>query len=545
MNFLMRYLLQYDRGIIFSLVLMAIAVYLPFATNPFVFDDTHLFTAHTLANYLQQPFRLHDRFFSYVTLSFIWEFFEDLPMVYRLLNLSIHGINTVLLFQFLSKLSRLSTYSAGPEIAKTRIWFASAVFAVHPICTYAVGYAAQYSTLLATLFTLCMFICFTEGIASKKSRWLLLSVIFYTFAVFSKEHCIAAPIVTLFISLLFKNEGVALKKSICISWFFYIVIAICIVWVISNTKGLIGNSYESDAKLLAPTLNIGLDTTSLHILSILNQAGLFFKYLFLWCFPNPAWLSIDMRESFGSSVSTWQILRALAFVSYGAAAIYLLNYSRNLALLGLGLLYPWAFFFVEFSTIRIQEPFVLYRSYLWLPGLAICLICFPHAFKIRKAAILAMTIILLFFVCSSWDRLWSMSSSYRLWNDAAKLITPDTSGAARIYYNRGKALLEQKEWSRSVSDFQRVIHTNPENYQAHTNIGIAYYSLSLTDKAIEHFRNAQRIKSDYALAYFGEAMSLMKAKQRIAAEAAFKQACDLRHQASCALLTYIQNNLAK
>ena len=38
----------------------------------------------------------------------------------------------------------------------------------------------------------------------------------------------------------------------------------------------------------------------------------------------------------------------------------------RLGLLGFALLAPWLLFATELSAVRIQEQFVLYRSYLWM-----------------------------------------------------------------------------------------------------------------------------------------------------------------------------------
>jgi hypothetical protein len=526
---LQQYLREHDRGIIFSLILLACAVYLPFINNPFIFDDLSYFSGGNPVNFLNQDFEFRPRYFPYATLSVIWSFFLDIPVFYHLVSLLVHCINTIVLFYFLNRL--LIDSSSGN---KKHMWMGAAIYAVHPVATYAVGYTVQLSILMATLFTLSTFLSFIKGLLSQKYIWFLWSVIFYFLAVFSKEHSITAPAITVALCFLFRNEFQANKKAIALTWISYIAITILLSL---SFKGILGNPYEHDATMLFSTQKI--DTgVSLHTLSILNQCGLFFKYLFLWVIPNPAWMSIDIRPTFENYISVGSILKGIAFIGYGGTATYLLIASRK-RLIGFSLLYPWIFFLVDLSTIRIQEPFVLYRCYLWMPGMLVLISILLSGIRNNRAFNSIAGFILIILIASSWNRLWVMGNEYRLWNDAAILLdNQDTPGAARIYYNRGKALLTTKEWALSIGDFQRVIDIHPEIHQAHLNMGIAYYNLKLTDKALDAFNMSIDINPDNAPSYFGRAMALKRLGQAEVSEKAFKKACDLGHQASCIIISF-------
>jgi tetratricopeptide (TPR) repeat protein len=105
---------------------------------------------------------------------------------------------------------------------------------------------------------------------------------------------------------------------------------------------------------------------------------------------------------------------------------------------------------------------------------------------------------------------------------------------------RGKALLAEKEWALSIEDFRRVIDTHPEIYQAHANMGIAYYNMKLGDKALDAFNQSIDINPNYGLGYFGKAMALKKLGETEASGIALKKACDLGHQPSCIIISYTQ-----
>jgi tetratricopeptide (TPR) repeat protein len=154
--------------------------------------------------------------------------------------------------------------------------------------------------------------------------------------------------------------------------------------------------------------------------------------------------------------------------------------------------------------------------------------------------LIAVSAIVILITCS-WNRLWVMGNEYLLWNDAAILLeNQNLPGAARIYYNRGKALLKKEEWALSIEDFQRVVDIHPEIHQAYSNMGIAYYHLKSMDNALESFNKSVDINPNYALGHFGKAMTLKKMGQATASEDAFKTACDLGHQTSCIINSYIK-----
>ena len=210
--------------------------------------------------------------------------------------------------------------------------------------------------------------------------------------------------------------------------------------IILRAKGVFGTPYEAMAADLFEKQGIIEGAPMLHLLSAMTQAGLFFKYLLLWLLPNPAWMAIDMREPFVASLTAWQgWLGALGFVAYGALGGWLLLRPRWAGLAGLALLYPWLQFMLEFSSIRVQEPFVLYRSYLWMPGLMLFIPLLLAKWP-NKKTFLALGLTALLLAPLAVNRLWVFADNYRLWNDAALLLPNDrVAGADRIFFNRGQA----------------------------------------------------------------------------------------------------------
>lgn len=534
---LLRYFSQRHRGFILSLLALVALIYLPFLDNPFVFDDLNFFSGNIPSSFAYSQFHFDLRWLPYASLGWTWALFLDAPHFFHLGNALLHAANVLLLFLLLRQLIRL-TAPANQKInySDWGAWLGALFFACNPVAVYAVGYVIQRSILMATLFTLAMQLAYLRGLVSGQKRWLALSLLFYFLAVFSKEHSLMAPAIVIAVTILLRSNIRADWRALWATWLGYLIIGI---FVVLRAKGVFGVAYEHDAAMLFEQQDIVETSATLHLLSVFTQAGLFFKYLFLWWLPNPAWMSVDMRETFTSSWTAWQgWLKAAGFMLYGALACKLLLHRGRTGLIGLALLYPWLLFIVEFSSIRVQEPFVLYRSYLWLPGMLLLIPLLVEALPDRKSVVVALTVTTLLLVPLSWNRLWVFADSYRLWNDAALLLKNDhIPGAARIYYNRGNAELDNKQWPEAIADYRRVIAIDPKIEQTYTHIGEAYFSLKQYTEAITAFDQAIALKPTYAYAYFGKGMSLKRLHSDVAAMEAMEKSCKFGNVSGCLIIS--------
>ena len=357
-----------NRAQAWLLMLLLGLVYLPFLNNPLFFDDVPFF--YGISGFADAPFNFSRRWFPYISLGFSWVFFGENPTLFRVQNLLLHGMNVLLLMLLL----RLWISIFITDVSKMAVWGAwlgALVFACHPLAVYGVGYLVERSILMATLFSLVMQLAYLRGILENNKKYLALAVAAYFLAVFSKEHSVMAPAILLPLTWLMRERIRVSIPILAATWIGYAGVALLIVM---SVKGIIGVSYEADAASLFGEQGMVQGVHELQLLSVLTQAGLFFKYCLLMVLPNPAWMSIDMRETFILTYRDWTSwLGVVAFIGYGLFALWCLFRGGRVALLGLALLYPWLLFLTEFSTIRVQESFVLYRSYLWLPGFMLLL----------------------------------------------------------------------------------------------------------------------------------------------------------------------------
>ena len=535
-----------DRGWVLALLAAVCALYLPFLGNPLVFDDVPLFSGGFLEYYAHAPFKLEFRWFHFASMGWTARVFSDLfPQPFRLGNLLLHAANAIVLFFLLRQLLAAVLREQADALTVTRgAWLGALIFALHPLAVYATGYVAERSILLATLFVLLAQWAYLRALLSGQAKWLPLALLAFFIACFSKEHSVTLPAVLAAMTLLLRRENRLSRPALAAVWCAFTAVALLVVLIArGKLVQVLGTAYEPMAVESFAQQDIVAGGAMLHLLSVLTQAGLFFKYLLLWALPNPAWMSIDMREPFVASLSAWQgWLGAAGFALYGAVAVRLLLSGGMKGLAGLALLYPWLLFFTEFSTVRVQEPFVLYRSYLWMPGLMLLIPLLLLRFPQRRTLLLSGCVVVL-LIPLALNRLWVFGDNYRLWNDAALLLQNErVAGADRIYYNRGQALLARQKWAEAARDFERSAAISPQLAPIHYMLGMAYGNAGRYEEALQQFDATLAINADDDRAYFAKGFTLKRMHRDQEAMQQMEQSCRLKNQSACLLVSMSQSN---
>lgn len=480
------------------LVVFVAALYGQFLWNPILFDDSSFFqlesdgTSHVLSFSSFSPLEL--RSLPYATLAWTAQLFGLELIGFRIGNLVLHAATVVALFFFLWQLFDAVLPKDG--IRQDRLdyrwaaFFAALLFGLHPVAVYGVGYLAQRTILMATLFSLLAMSAYVRGCMQQKQVWLWTSVFFYYLAVYSKEHAIMLPAVMLALTVLARQDwAVRLKQT----WLIFAAYAVIALLVVLAKKGVLGGVYEINA----PEMLQDINPENAYIFSVLTQSWLFFKYWALWIFPNPEWMSVDMREPFAKSLFSPYSLIFAAFLLYGVVAVRLLLKRGMMGLLGFALLFPWLMFMTELSSVRIQESFVLYRSYLWAVG-AFSLLPLIFWKITARGAMLMLAIIAAFLFPISMERLSTFSHSILLWDDAEKLVRDkqDLPGVFRIYYNRGTYYVRIKQYDNAIRDLKHSIELYPVQPYAYHNLGAAYLRKGELEEALKYFGKAIQLNKD-------------------------------------------------
>jgi len=185
-------------------------------------------------------------------------------------------------------------------------------------------------------------------------------------------------------------------------------------------------------------------------------------------------------------------------------------------------------FLTEWSTVRIQEPFVLYRSYLWMPGIFAALPLMSGWFTPKK------TYLMLGFVCLllvplTLNRLDTFSSAIKLWDDAEKLVRDKSTvpGVERIYTNRGNKLFQLKRYDEAIADFSKAISVYPNDELVYGSRAKAYYFRGEYQRALNDYERAIAMNPNSKRFYYDRALTYRALGDLAAAQEDFRKSCEL------------------
>ncbi|MEO8248717.1 MAG: tetratricopeptide repeat protein [Burkholderiales bacterium] len=525
-----------SNSLIFALVLVAavLCIYLPGIGNELVFDDSRLTDGTVLGQY-GSLFTFKPRMLSYG--SFVWleTLFGSGWWKQRAFNIALHLATAFALYGLLRELFAQTRYSpedeADPKFSRSRtaaLQVGVALFALNPVAVYAVGYLTQRSIVMATLFSVLACWAFVRGIASGRLWWHLLALIAYLAAVLSKEYAamIAAMALPLYVYVR-RPE----RRTIAIVAGASLALLVAVALLFFGVYGsLVGRLFDERSVAFArqlEQLQPGI-TGRIYGLSVFNEAALFFKYGLLWFLPNVQWMSLDLRPAFPLSYGAFpQWLGALGYVALLGGSVWLLIKRRGgWSLAALLLLFPLLLYPTEFATVWLQDPFVLYRSYLWaiaLPGLvALVLIGFSP-----RTVYVCGTVVGLLFGVLALDRVLSLKDEFSAWSDAAEKIDANAPANAvgrwRPFLNLGAWHLEKGLLEQAEGNFQTAIALGDLAGNARFNLGVTYQQQKKHEQALKELAAAEaegfkgqmlyyhRGESAMALGHFADAYQAFSA----------------------------------
>lgn len=490
------------------IALVITALYGQFLYNPIVFDDLYFFLQDADGHSAIAKFAslsMGDlRGLPNATLAWTAEIFGFGLPPFRIGNFLLHFFVVIGLAFFLSRLYQVVLHK-GVEVGGERtgrlvaVLIAVSLFALHPLTVYAVGYLVQRTIVMATLFSVLALWAYLHGHEKRNTIWLWGSVGLYFLATHSKEHVIMLPVIVVAMVVLVSPDWrVHLRKQ----WPIFAGYAAVALLTLVEAWGVLSHAYEINADEMLANVSASAGQESAVVptllLSILTQSYLFFKYLFLWVLPSPAWQSVDMREPFAHGFFSIYGVALLAYLAYGIVALRLLLRRGQLGVIGFAMLFPWLLFMTEFSTVRIQEVFVLYRSYVWAIGGVIILPLLLMRLNGRLAMLLSVLFAGVLFMLSM-ERLATFSHPVLLWDDAEKLVTDRQSlpGVDRIYYNRGTELLKAEMFDRALVDLQTAVKLNPKWPEPVANLGLTYSKIGQNELAVQSFSQAIALAQKY------------------------------------------------
>lgn len=507
--------------LVFGLVVTAavLGIYLPGWNNELLFDDRRLTDGSVFGVYGGLT-EFKQRLLSYG--SFVWvdALFGPGWGKQRLVNIALHLGTVAALYAFLRELLAHTRFpeefEAQPHFGLSRtaaLRVGVALFAVNPVAVYAVAYLMQRSIVMATLFAVLACWLFVRGLTRRCAYAYGLALLSYVLAVLSKEHAflIAALAVPLYIFIRRPHwKQLLLMGGVSLA---ILAVASTVLWSIFGS--FIGTAFDARSQEFIRQLEIlspGI-AARIYPLSILNEAWLFFAYGALWFFPNIEWMSMDLRPAFPLSLTAFpQILGGIGYVALWAASLWFFLRGRGaLSFAALCLLFPLLLFFTEFATVWVQDPLVLYRSYLWaiaVPGLIAVVLT---GFAPRTIYVLG-GILMVLFSALALERTLSLRDGFTAWGDAAAKIDlqapPSAVGRWQPFLNLGGFHVDLGSLTEARKALNTAIALGEEHGYALFNMGLAAQHEKKHAEALTWFARAEAKGFDMALLPYHQGESL-------------------------------------
>lgn len=478
------------------------AIYLPGLGNALLFDDAQLADGQLFAKYAR--IGLAERAFSYGSFVWLHALAGEGWWKQRVANLAIHAAVVVALWGLYREILRHVAVAPAPGAAPGQapedygrspaLWIAIGFFALNPAAVYAVAYLIQRSILLATLFVVAGLWLFARGLAQGRPVLHVAALACYALALTSKEHAVLAPLAAVPVYILVARPSA--RRLAMISAAGAALVALAGFALYQRYGEILGKPFDEFSQLYLQQLS-ALDPAAARNawpLSIMNQSYLFFEYGLRWLVPWSGWMSINMRPVFPVTWLTFpQVLGIAGYLAVVAGGFWLVARHRDWrALVGTSILLPALLFATEFATVWVQDPFVIYRSYLWAIGVPGLVFFFVHGPSLRASIAIALALAS-FLGWQSFDRVVSLSTPERAFTDAIAKLPDDPRAVGRWfpYLNRGNAYFERDQTQLAMKDFEASSALGDQGIGTF-NIGSILLGSGKPQLAIQAFDQAER-----------------------------------------------------
>jgi len=416
------------------------------------------------------------------------------PMGHHWTNLQFHIANTLLLFFILFKMTGALWRSA----------FVAALFALHPLHVESVAWVSERKDVLSAFFGLLSIAAYCRYVENPRIINYLLIVLLLGLGLMAKPMLVTLPFVLLLLDFWplkrFQLNNDRMLQADTVTFFgfqgflrlflekiplFILVVFSCILTFLAQKN--YGAVQALEALPLINRITNALISYSSYVLKTIWPSSLAVFY------PHP-----------GNSLPAWQIVGAALLI---AVAIFLsIRTSKKYPYMAVGLFWYLGTLVPVIGLVQVGDQAMADR-YTYLPLIGLFIIIAWGAsdltFKWHYRKI---------FLWVSWVIIFSV-------------LTVCT------FFQAG-------HWKNGITLFENAIKVTENNYKAQNNLGAAFSPVDL-DKAIVHFKEALKIKPDYATALHNLGIALSDKGNYDEAVLYFNKALKINPQ-----LTDARNNLA-
>jgi len=390
------------------------------------------------------------------------------PTGHHWVNLQFHIANTLLLFFILLKMTGALWRSA----------FVAALFALHPLHVESVAWISERKDLLSTFFGLLMIFAYYRYVKVSSLKNYLLVIILFSLGLMAKPMLVTFPFVLLLLDFWplerFQYKSDYLLQSERTTYYGFKGILLLILEkiplfipvVISSVLTFLAQKSEGAVKALGV---LSLKTR------IANALVSYVNYVSKAIWPDK--LAVFYPHP-GNTLAVWQILGAALLI---AIALFLaIRASKNYPYVTVGLLWYLGTLVPVIGLVQVGDQAMADR-YTYVP------------------------LVGLFIIVA-----WGVSDLFKKWH--YRKVFLGISAAIILSALIACTFFQVTHWKNGITLFENAVNVTVNNYLSHNNIGIALGSVDL-DRAIFHYKEALRIKPDFAKAHYNLANALAEQGQ--------------------------------
>jgi tetratricopeptide (TPR) repeat protein len=438
-----------------------------------------------------------------------YQLWELNPFGYHLTNITLHSLNTILVFILIKKLTRLTLHlkhsyiDAGSErVILAAATITAILFGIHPIHVESVAWISARKDLLSTLFLILSILSYLSyARRAGKIRILpyVLSIIFFSVSLLSKPMAVTLPVLLLlldYLPLARFHSAAACVRTALIDKLPYLALSISSIVMTIWTHHSVG------------AINIGLDLNLFERIFFAARSYLFYLYKMLY--P----LELAPMYSYPSKVAVLSLEFLIPFMivlALTAASIRFIKKSPLLPTL-------WLFYLImllpvigiiSFGAQPIADRYTYLPSIV--PFLAIAL-GVGLIFKKAPGIIQVITLALIIFISTLLSLKTTAQSA--VWKDSITLWTYELSinpTNSIAFNNRGSAYLDSDMTDNAFRDYSEAIKHDPTIAISYENRARLYIKLSKDTLAMEDLNHAIKLKPRFVRALIARS-SLYKKK---------------------------------
>ena len=478
--------------IAFLVFALALGLYVSTINHEFLFDDITLIIQHPRVAELQwlKILSFHE-YRPIRTLTYAvnyWLGGED-PFGYHLFNVVLHGLNAVLVFLLLHKIT------SWPVIAGA----GAVIFASHPVQSAAVAYVSGRKDLLATFFMLLGCYWYVSYRSTRRRSFLFLCLLGFLLGVLSKEVAIVLPALLLLLDFCLPKEvGSRGQKSLTeprATFFSQLGRAIKQSWpfyAVGLALAAVGLYYA--LYLLPASRKIGLWGGSLET-NLGTSFKLFSHYLKLALVPYPliADYSGDVFPISGGLFEPATVFSIVIFVGFLTFAIW--TYAKN-ALLSLGMFW----FLITLLPVLHIFPFheIAADHFLYLPVVGLALVggsAVDYLVRVKDKTLLGWALFGLLIAvwgALTLDRNQDWKNEQALWAATVE----QAPGSSRANSNLGNIYANQGKSDLGIYYTKRSIELDPTGTVAWNNLGAIYFTQGERARRKGNLKEALRLQKE-------------------------------------------------